>query len=178
MKRHIWAAAGVTAALAATAFGQSRSSFMYVDSFSGITVSQTGPLTFDVSLSGAPTVTVSGTPYSITDLFGFWALVDADPDLSAASGANFGVWAWSRNSSGAGDIAGWKTNPNLGITPGGSQSFNYSALAVGEVDRWGFHVRVNGVLPTGGNTFYFAVPAPGAGAMLALAGLVAGRRRR
>lgn len=166
------------AVLAGSAWGQSRSSFMFVDSFSGITVTQTGPLTFDVSLSASPTVTVSSTTYNITDLFGFWALKDADPDLSAASGASFGVWSWHRSTSGAGDIAGWKTNPNTGITPGNSESFTYSSLALGEVDRWGFHIRVDGTLPFGGDTFYLAVPTPGSLALLGLAGLAASRRRR
>lgn len=178
MQRFICATgAAVMATLGGAAWGQSRSSFMYVDSFSGFTVTQTGPLTFDVSLSASPTVTVSSITYNVTDLFGFWALKDANPDLSAASGASFGVWTWDRNTSGAGDIAGWKTNPNTGITPGNSQSFTYSSLALGEVDRWGFHIRVDGTLPFGGNTFYFAVPTPASLALLGMAGLAASRRR-
>jgi len=168
----------LVAACAGSALGQSRSSFMFIDSFSGITTTPVGPLGFDVALSAAPTVTVSGTTYAVTDLFGFWALRDANPDFTAASGSTFAPWNWHRNTAGVGDVAGWKTNPNTGILPGGSQSFTCSALSVGEIDRFGVHVRIDGTLPFGGNTFHLALPSPGALALLGLAGAVATRRRR
>lgn len=178
MQHRLCVGVALVAACAGTALGQSRSSFFDVDSFSGVTISKTGPLTFDVSLSAAPTVTYLSTTYAITDLFGFWSLRNADPDFTTGSGASFGVWDWHRNTSGDGDIAGWKTNPNTGIVPGGTLTFTYTALSQSEIDNFGVHIRVDGTLPFGGNTFHAVVPTPGALALLGVAGLVAGRRRR
>jgi hypothetical protein len=93
MKQFTFGGFALMAAIAGSAVAQTRSSFMFVDSFSGITVTQTGPLTFDVALSANPTVTVSATTFNITDVFGFWALKDFDPNFTAASGSSFGVWS-------------------------------------------------------------------------------------
>ena len=177
MKKYVLAAAIAAAALGSNALAQTRSSFQDADEIGGIQVSLITGLTYQVSLSNNPQLKIGSTIYDITDVFGFWALSD-DIDLSGST-SGFGVWDSKVSNSGTGGIVGWKTNPNTGITPGGSQNFTFGSLAVGDVDHWGFHIRVDGTLPNGGNTAYFTdVPAPGAATLAGLGLVVAARRRR
>ncbi|NUQ52968.1 MAG: hypothetical protein HUU19_09765 [Phycisphaerales bacterium] len=177
MKKYVLAAAIAAAALGSSALAQTRSSFQDADLIGGVQVQLITGLTYKVSLSNHPQLKIGATYYNITDVFGFWALSD-DIDLSGST-SSFGVWSdWNKNS-GTGGIVGWKTNPNTGITPGGSQNFTFDSLAVGDVDHFGFHIRVDGTLPNGGNTAYFTdVPAPGAATLAGLGLVVAARRRR
>lgn len=161
---------------AAFASAQSRSSFLAVDAIEGIDVSSFG-LDRDVQVGQAPRFQYNGTWYDIVDVFGFWSLSD-DDDLVAA-GANTGVWGWNSNQSGTGGIAGWKTNPNTGLTAGQNKVFSYDSLNASSVERYGYHVRLDGNFPgTNGNTGYITtVPEPGS--MIALgAGLAAFAARR
>ncbi|MCC6228983.1 MAG: hypothetical protein IT432_07135 [Phycisphaerales bacterium] len=177
MKRYVFAAAITAAALGSNALAQTRSSFQDADLIGGVNVTLISGLTYQVALSGTPQLTIGSTTYNITDVFGFWALSD-DIDLSGST-SGFGVWDSKVSNSGTGGIVGWKTNPNTGITPNGSQNFTFNNLAVANVDHFGFHIRVDGTLPTGGNTAYFSdVPAPSATTLAGLGLVVAARRRR
>jgi len=162
------------------AFAQSRSSFTPA-TFTGVTITPSnGGLTQLVSLGATPTLTVGSNTYNITDVFGFWALDNEDPNLSGST-SNFGVWNAHSSTSGSGAIIGWKTNPNSGFTPGQSQSFTFNSLDNSDVENWGMHVRIDGQLAGGGNTAYFeynAVPEPASLAALGIGAIALIRRRR
>lgn len=177
MKKYVLAAALAAAAMGSSTLAQTRSSFQDADLIGGISVNHISGLTYEVALSGNPQLKIGATFYDITDVFGFWALSD-DIDLSGGT-TGFGVWTSKVSNSGTGGIVGWKTNPNTGITPSGSQNFTFDSLAVADVDHFGFHIRVDGTLPTGGNTAYFTdVPAPGSVTLAGLGLALAARRRR
>lgn len=110
-------------------------------------------------------------------MFGFWARSD-DDDLTGGT-TSFSVWGADASNSGPGGIIGWKTNPNTGITPGGTQSFTFDSLDLSKVERFGFHARFSSnFAPAGGNTAYVtAVPEPGTIAAVGL-GIAALMRRR
>lgn len=177
MKRYVLAAAIAAAALGSHALAQTRSSFQDAQLIGGVNVTLISGLTYKVDLSNNPQLMIGNVLYNITDVFGFWALSD-DIDLTGST-SSFGVWNSDASNAGTGGIVGWKTNPNTGITPGGSQNFTFNSLAVADVDHWGFHIRVDGTLASGGNTAYFTdVPAPGAATLAGLGLAVAARRRR
>jgi hypothetical protein len=165
-------------AVTGSAFAQSRSSFLEVDSFSDVTVNvMNSGLTYQIVLGANPTFSYQSQTYNITDLFGFWVLSN-DDDL-VFSHSNQNGWDAHGNNSGTGGIAGWKTNPNNGITPNQSITFSFTTLDVSRVEQIGFHIRIDGTFPgTQGNTGFATVPEPAS--MLALgAGLaaIAARRR-
>ena len=159
-------------------------SFNTVTSVTGITVTPSigSPnLTFNVSLSPGATVTYLSNTYTITDIIGFYVLAPGFNDTGRPALANFAGFSDDSDNRGAGSISGWRSNPNQGITQGNSQTFTYPSIAYPNYSEFGFHVRVAGTLPTGGNTFNIRggfVPTPGAGALLGLGGLIAMRRRR
>ncbi len=176
MKR--FALAGLGLAIAVPGFAQSRSSFQDVSLFDGINISNTSMLDWTVTLSATPKVTYLGHTYTVTDVFGFW-LLDDNNDFSA-TGTNPGLWSFHSNYAGTGGIAGFKTNPNTGITPGLAQSFHFNSIT-GQAEGRGIHVRFAENLPGGGNTIYLkdpgAVPEPATLAVLG-GGLVAFLKRR
>lgn len=167
---------GSILSIAGVASAQSFSSFQQVP-ISGITVQNVGLLQYKVTLNGGAVANVGGTDYAITDIFGFWAL-SSDIDLGGST-TSFDVWGGHASNSGLGGIVGWKTNPNTGITVGNSETFTFDSLATADVDAWGYHIRVDGQLPGGGDTFFAYVPTPATASLFAAAGLVGlGRRRR
>lgn len=158
--------------LGTLAFAQSRSSFTTA-TITGIMTTRIGnQLTLNVN--AAPTVTIGSNVYNVTEVFGVWAL-DNNDDFSATGPAQNG-WQFHSNTSGTGGIAGWKTTPNGGFI-NNTLVFNYNTVT-GAEEGFGYHVRVDGTLPMGGNTGYVtAVPEPAS--MIALgAGLLALARRR
>ncbi len=159
-------------ALGTLAFAQSRSSFTPA-TISGITVTRTNNQLL-LTVSATPTIMIGSNVYDVTEVFGVWAL-DNNDDFLATGGKQNG-WNFNSNTSGTGGIAGWKTNPNSGIV-NSSLAFNFNTVT-GLEEAYGYHVRVNGTLPGGGNTgFVTAVPEPAS--MIALgAGLLALARRR
>jgi hypothetical protein len=101
----------------------------------------------------------NGVEYNITDIFGVWALSN-DDDL-AATHSDVGVWNAHEQNAGTGGIAGWKTNPNTGVTPNGSFIWTFDSLNASSVEQHGFHIRLNGNFPGwGGQTGYATVPEP------------------
>lgn len=158
MRRTFLLAGAVCCAGIATA--QSRSSFLDVSAFDDLTVTpQNGGLAYQVNVGNNPTFTYNGSTYTITDVFGFWVMSN-DDDLSA-SNADVDQWRTANNNSGLGGIAGWKTNPNTGLVPNTSYTFEFDSLGVSSVEQYGFHVRLDGTFPgTNGDTGYATVPEP------------------
>lgn len=183
------ATAAALCALAPTVvFATTRSSFNDVDAISGITApTSNGGFTFTVSLSANPTFTLGATTYQITDFIAFYALSDsADfsplPALPALGIG--GAFADDSTNNGPGAIAGWRSNPNDGLTPNQSLAFTFPAnFPLSAVNRLGFHVRVNGTFPgTSGNTGNITgpllIPSPGFYGLAVAAAIVAFPRRR
>jgi hypothetical protein len=109
-----------------------------VTGLSGLNTSLNG-LSLDTALGNNASFMLNAQQYFITDVFGIWLLDDSN-DL-AASGANSGVWSAHSNYAGSGGIAGWKTNPNTGLTPGQSNSLTFSSVS-GQPEGIGYHVRI------------------------------------
>ncbi len=159
--------------LAFSVSAQSISSF-HVAGISGISVLRSGNQ-ITLNVGSAPTLQLGSNSYAVTEVFGVWAL-DDNGDMSATNGDQSG-WKKSINFAGTGGIAGWKTNPNDGLI-NGSQVFTYGSLT-GSVESFGYHIRVSGNLPGGGNTAFFRpVPEPGTLAALGAGVALMGRSRR
>ncbi len=180
--KFILAACGVL--LGGVANATTRSSFLDVNSLTGITFNSTfGGLSTIVSVGANPTFTSGGNTYHITGIIGFYALSSTNDLTVANSGftGNFGPWSTDNSNSGPGGIAGWRSNPNNGITLNHSETFTFTALSSTLVDGVGFHVITQELFPgTSGNTGSIAtVPEPAAFAIfgIGIVGFV-GRRRK
>ncbi len=162
------------ALLSATAMAQSRSSFQTSNTLTGVTVHKLNATDYSVGLAVGSTISINGSTDTVTDIFGFWALDDND-DLTG-TGSTIGQWGFDTNYSGSGGIVGFKTNPNTGITQGGSQTFHFDSLS-GTVEGYGVHVRL-----ANSNTLYTAtvaaVPEPASFAVLGLGAIALIRRKR
>jgi uncharacterized protein (TIGR03382 family) len=179
MRKHSFGIAAIAALVAAsTASAATRSSFKDLDALGGVSVQSLGGLSYRVTLNTGATLNF-GASYDITDIFGFYALSnesDFSPLFALSDIADFED---DSTNSGPGGVQGWRSNPNKGIKPGNSLDFTFDGLDTANNDQWGFHFRVDGTLPGGGNTGFFTfVPAPGSLGLAGLAGLVAIRRRR
>lgn len=163
--------------------GPARSAFLDVDAIAGITVSFQGPGSALVDVGGTPTFTYQAVTYTITDVFGFWALSNTGDIVNTLTSTfvdpNTGTWKDQANNGGPGGTAGWSTNPNTGLTPLQSLLFVFDAYDAGEIEQFGFHVRLDGTFPgTSGDTGFITVPAPASAATLLAVGALAARRRR
>ena len=181
-----WLCALAASAMAGAVSAQSRSSFLDGGTLSGISIVESnGGLTYDVTFNPGAQFHYAGDDFDITDVFGFWSLSD-DDNLSASASDFFdgdgAEWDFGLMNGGMGGIAGWKTNPNTGITSGQTVQFNYDSLSVDLVEHLGMHIRLDGDFPGGnGNTGYAVfnlVPTPGAALLIGSAGLVTALRRR
>lgn len=178
------------AAMSVPALATTRSSFTDVDALSQVTtITSNAGLTYTVSVGAAPTFTLDSITYNITDVIGFYVLSDDlnfSPLPALLNYDSPGAFSDDSSNSGPGAIAGWKSNPNSGLVPGNTLAFTFPAnFPITDIDGIGFHVRLDGTfLGTSGNTGNIAfqgtprVPAPGACAMLGVAGVMGMRRRR
>lgn len=167
------------AALAGAASGTTYSSFNVVNAISGITVTPQGAGAYNVSVSLNPTFTITGNTYQVTDVIGFYGLNGTGDYSPLPTLPTLGSFKDDSTNSGPGSIAGWKSNPNQGLTPGQSKVFTFTGLNTSQIQEFGFHVRLNGTFPgTSGNTGNIRVPAPGAGTLAACGLLIVARRRR
>lgn len=172
----------VTIAIASAVFSQAQSINSFNEAvITGVSASLSGN---DITLTVDPGATLfyDNTLFNVTDVFGVWALNYGPNPTLAAAGSTDGVWSFNKKTQSQGNIAGWNTNPNTGLTPGQSKTFTYSSIA-GDVDTFGYHIRVDGTIPsTGGNTAYFTnAPVPEPASMVILGGAVAAafaRRRK
>ena len=177
------AVCGIT--LVGSSFATTRSSFIEVNSMSGLTWNSTyGGLSTLVTLGSNPTFTIGANTYHITSVIGFYALGNTSDIIATNSDftGNFGPWSTDDNNAGPGGIAGWKSNPNNAITLNHNETFTFQALSSLLVDEVGFHVSTLETFPgTSGNTGNIAiVPEPASFAILGLGvvGLCARRRKK
>lgn len=173
--KHILTLAGL--AFCAVSGAQSYSSFHPINGINGIVVTQSNsnPLQFTVSMdsiAGNDYLTVGGTNYQISNIFGFYALNSAG--FTSATGSNQNSWSFT--APGNGTVAGWKGNPaQSAILPGGSLTFDFSSLSP-NMPQLGLHVTFANATPNGwggGSTFFVNVPqsVPEPSSLAFLAGL-------
>lgn len=173
MKRILSISALAVAAVAANA--QSRSSFQVPSTLTGVNITSSSKLNYNVALAGNASMFYKGKTYQIQDIFGFWVL-DNNNDMSA-DGRDSGVWRYHENYSGQGGIAGFKTNPNTGIKGGQNQDFTFKSVN-GSVEAYGIHLRLKDC-----DTLYVElpcnpVPEPATMAALGLGVAAVIRRKR
>lgn len=183
MKKFILTLVGLVVA-SSMALAQSISSFnaAYI---SGVTTSISGS-TITLNVDGSASLLFGGETYTVTDVFGVWALdFGPNPTLSATGGTTVvdgENWTFDSSNGGGGRIRGWKTNPNTGLTPPDAAQFTFTSLS-GDIDEFGWHIRVDRqITGTVGNTAYFyhdeAVPEPATMALAAPLALAWFRRKR
>ncbi|MBL8059798.1 MAG: PEP-CTERM sorting domain-containing protein [Chthonomonas sp.] len=176
-------------ALVAGAQAQTRSSFTNVGSITDIAVTNSG-LSYNVSLSGTPTINYSGDTYEIDYIVGFWVL--SSTDISVSNSAS-GAWSTNNSNAGSGGIAGWTVSyqNSQRIDPTESKTFTYNQLNNVNNRMYGFWVRLgdevghadkNGHGSHANSKVYVTgtcvVPEPGTIAALSIGAAAMLRRRR
>lgn len=168
----------VCALTCAGAHAQSISSFTFVNNLTDINTNRTG-LSLSLNVGSVPSFKIGSTTYLVEKVWGVWALDDND-DL-AGSTADQGLWKSNINFASFGGIVGWKTQtPNNGLNANQSVNLSYSSLS-GTVEGFGYHVRVFGSVPGGGNTLHIRnspVPEPASLTAVGLGVVALIRRRR
>jgi hypothetical protein len=171
----------VGAATAAQA--QTLSSF-HLANFDGLTITESNPLKFSVSMAPGTTTLIGGNKYTVKDIFGVYRIATKGGFTSAASKSAPWSWKWD-GLSGPQQVAGWENNSKSNsLSAGETFNFEFDKLTstAGTETTYGFHVRINETF-NGSNTFYaynksFApVPEPTSMAILGIGGLAFLRRR-
>lgn len=171
MKHFILCAVAACASIVAA---QDRSAFVRVSSLSGVT-SSLHSLTLTTSVESVCCFEYLGSTYTINSVFATFLLDDNDDLL--ATGENQSGWRFHANTSGPGGIFGWHINPNQGLATG-QIIHDFNGLT-GTPEGYGYHVRVNELLPDGTNSAYVTiVPEPAGLAVLSLGFLALIRRKR
>ncbi|MBY0308116.1 MAG: hypothetical protein K2Q09_05185, partial [Phycisphaerales bacterium] len=118
-------AAGAIAAAAASAGATTITSFTTGATFNGVHITplQNGTLSYTVTLDAGAYFTLGGNNYAITDVIGVYLLAYNYDDNSQAALGAVADFSDDSDNRGAGSIYGWRSNPNAGITAGGSQTF-------------------------------------------------------
>jgi len=150
-------------------------------------------LSYVLSLSAAPTITVGTETYDVKWCQGFFLLDPTGAESMTATGADNGDWSWcTEPGSPPHSVVGWEGgSPTVPLDPSGrmelatSRTFTLSALSAPEGKRYGFHFgyEVEGKTMIFEVTNHFKgepVPEPGSlvVAITTLAGMGAFIRRR
>jgi hypothetical protein len=171
-------------AAVAAANAQTASSF-HLASFKGLTVTESSPLKFSVSLASGSTVTLGGNTYTIKDIFGVYKRASVGQFTGADSKSAASKWNYD-GISGPKDLVGWDNNSKSNSLSAGEKfDFEFKSLTTtaGTATDYGFHVRINGSFK-GSDTFYAyskssaPVPEPASLAVIGLGGLFLRRRKK
>jgi len=166
------------AVLGGAANAQSRSSFLAVQSLTGVSFIEMASTTYRLSVGPGASFTHNNVVYNIQGVFGVWALNNFGASLNA-NGTTQNGWTY-KESANPDDIAGWRTNPPNELK-NGSLDFSYSSISKANINQAGYHVRLKNQTLGGSDTLFIteAAPVPEPASMAALGlGVAALLRRR
>jgi len=151
------------AAVSTGAFAQSANSFQAV-TFEGLTATEPLSYNLNISLSSGAKVTLNGVQYTIKDVFGVFRFTKTGTISQAASSLAPTSWKFDGVQNKNTNTIGWtNNNKSNSLSPGESFDFKLGSFAATGAVLTGYHVRVNGNLAGGGDTFFAygpTVPAP------------------
>jgi|GEM_PF-2827814 len=181
MKRTLIFAALATVAVSSA---QTKSSFSTVE-LTGLTATQSSPLSFTVSLASGATLKLGDKTYTITDVVGFYQVATVGSFASASSKTTPSGWGF-KGLSGSKQVTGWAdSDQKQAVKSNASKTFAFKALTStsGAKISNGFEVKINGKY-NNCDTFYVInktsapVPEPASFAVIGLGGLFLRRRKK
>lgn len=111
------------AVVASVASAQSRSSFQVPSTLTGVNITSSSKLRYNVALAGNAQMFYQGRTYQINNISGFW-LLDNNNDMNV-DGKSISGWQYHENYQGQGGIAGYKGG---NIREGGNKSFEFKKV--------------------------------------------------